>query len=73
MSFMEKTFGKLTPLKAAAWVFVFVLFVLFYIFFFINSPALMLYLVVFTLPPIWVTTIIGGTMEIAKIFKRRLK
>ncbi len=73
MSFMEKTFGKLTPLKAAAWIFVFILFVLFYVFFFINSPALMLYLVVLTLPPIWVATIIGGTMEMAKIFKRRLK
>ncbi len=73
MNFMEKTFGKLTPLKGAAWIFVFILFVLFYVFFFINSPALMLYLVVLTLPPIWVATIIGGTMEMAKILKRRLK
>ncbi len=73
MNFMDKTFGKLTPLKAAAWIFVFILFLLFYVFFFINSPALMLYLVVLTLPPIWVATIIGGTLEIGKIFKRRLK
>ncbi len=73
MSFLEKTFGKLTPLKGAAWVFVFILFVLFYVFFFISSSALMLYLVVLTLPPIWIATIIGGTLEMAKIFKRRLK
>ncbi len=73
MSLIEKTFGKLTPIKAAAWIFVFILFVLFYVFFFINSPALMLYLVVYTLPPIWIATIIGGTLEMAKIFRRRLK
>lgn len=73
MTLLEKTFGKLTFIKAIAWIFVFILFVLFYVFFFISSSSLMLYLVVFTLPPIWVATIIGGTLEIAKIFKRRFK
>ncbi len=62
-------FGKLTLSKYIGWFVVFVLFFLYYIFFLGNMVEEMLYLLLYSLPFIWLATIIGGTIEIIKIVK----
>ncbi len=66
-------FGKLTPLKYAGWIIIFLLFFLYYIFFLGNMIEAMLYLILYSLPFIWLATIIGGTIEIIKILREKNK
>ena len=63
-------FGELTFTKYIGWIAVFILFFLYYIFFLGNMVEEMLYLLLYSLPFIWLATIIGGTMEIIKIIKK---
>jgi len=70
MNFLRNVFGQMGKLKFSAWIFIAILFFLFYIFLCFNMTNFLVYLVVFTLPPIWIAIIIGGTIEIIEVFKR---
>ncbi len=62
-------FGELNLKKMIGWIIVFILFFLYYIYFLGNMVEEMIYLLIYSLPLIWLATIIGGTIEIIKIMK----
>ncbi len=66
-------FGELKITKKVGWIIIFILFVLYYIFFLGNMIGAMIYLLIYSLPLIWLATIIGGTIEIIKIMKEHNK
>ncbi len=65
----ELFFGKLNFKKSIGWIIVFILFFLYYVYFLGNMVEEMLYLLIYSLPLIWLATIIGGTLELIKIMK----